>query len=91
MYSEVVLKEDDFVSNSDLLIACIILQQQIIHINGNKENIIIPSMRMKLVREKEQTQTLTDNQSNLLSSIVSAEGLFTENQSNTNDIGCGWV
>ncbi|CAF1168074.1 unnamed protein product [Adineta steineri] len=34
----------DFTSDSDLLIACIILQQQIIHINGNKETIITPNI-----------------------------------------------
>ncbi|CAF4275534.1 unnamed protein product, partial [Adineta steineri] len=80
------LKQDDFTSDTDLLIACIILQKQIIHINGNKENIIIPSMRMKLIREKEQTQTLTYEQSNLSSSTVSTEELPTESQINTKDI-----
>ncbi|CAF1575186.1 unnamed protein product [Adineta steineri] len=80
------LKQDDFTSDTDLLIACIILQKQIIHIDGNKENIIVPSMRMKSVREKEQTQTLTYEQSNLSSSTVFTEDLSTENQFNTKDI-----
>ncbi|CAF1059085.1 unnamed protein product [Adineta steineri] len=80
------LKQDDFVSDTDLLIACIILQKQIIHINGNKENIIIPSMKMKLIREKEQNHTQTDEQSNLSSSMDSVEGLPAENQFNTKDM-----
>jgi hypothetical protein len=46
--------EDDFVSDSDLFISCTILQKQIDHIQGNKENIIIPSVRMKLIRERQQ-------------------------------------
>lgn len=42
-------------SDSDLLIACIILQKQIDYIKGNKDNIIIPSVQMKLIREGPQT------------------------------------
>ncbi|CAF1173065.1 unnamed protein product [Adineta steineri] len=80
------LKQDDFTSDTDLLIACIVLQKQIIHIDGNKENIIIPSMKMKSVREKEQTQTPTSEQSNLSSSTISTEDLSTESQINTKDI-----
>jgi hypothetical protein len=48
--------EDDFVSDCDLFIACVILQKQIDHINGSKENIIVPSVRMKLIRQKEQNR-----------------------------------
>jgi hypothetical protein len=47
--------EEDFASDSDLLIACTILQKQIDHIQGNKENIIIPSVQMKLIRERQQS------------------------------------
>jgi len=47
--------EEDFVSDSDLLIACTILQKQIDHIQGNKENIIIPSVQMKLSRERQHS------------------------------------
>ncbi|CAM4941620.1 unnamed protein product [Rotaria socialis] len=43
------LKHDDFVSESDLYMACLILQRQIEHINGKKENIIIPSIAMKKI------------------------------------------
>ena len=45
---------DDFVSDTDLYIACLILQKQIEHINGNKDNIVIPSKKMQLIREREQ-------------------------------------
>ncbi|CAF1202295.1 unnamed protein product [Didymodactylos carnosus] len=45
------LKHDDFVSDSDLLLACVILQKQIDYIDGKTENIIIPSIYMKKVRE----------------------------------------
>lgn len=43
--------DDDFASDCDLFIACVILQKQIDHINGNKDNITIPSIKMKLIRE----------------------------------------
>ncbi|CAF3714767.1 unnamed protein product [Rotaria sp. Silwood1] len=49
------LKKDDFVSDADLLIACTILQKQIDHIQGNKENIIIPSVQMRLIHERKQS------------------------------------
>jgi len=45
---------DDFSSESDLHMACIILQKQIEHIDGKKENIIIPSIKMKKIREEAQ-------------------------------------
>ena len=38
--------EDDFITDSDLRIACTILQKQIEYIDGKKENIIIPSVVM---------------------------------------------
>jgi len=47
--------EDDFVSDCDLFVACVILQKQIDYINGNKDNIIIPSIKMKLIREGGQS------------------------------------
>ncbi|CAF0776808.1 unnamed protein product [Didymodactylos carnosus] len=46
------LKHDDFASDSDLLLACTILQKQIHHIDGKKENIIIPSVHMKKLAEQ---------------------------------------
>jgi hypothetical protein len=47
--------EDDFASDSDVLISCLILKKQIDHIKGNKDNIIIPSVQMKLIREGKQS------------------------------------
>ena len=44
--------EDDFVSDCDLFLACLILQKQIEHIDGKKENIVIPSIKMKQIREQ---------------------------------------
>ncbi|CAF1443786.1 unnamed protein product [Rotaria sordida] len=49
------LKKDDFVNDSDLLVACTILQKQIDHIQGNKDNIIIPSVQMNLIHERKQS------------------------------------
>ncbi|CAF1184081.1 unnamed protein product [Rotaria sordida] len=56
------LKHDDFVSDCDLFIACIILQKQIEHIGGNKNNIIIPSVKMKLIRDRQHSDTLTQEE-----------------------------
>ncbi len=44
----------DFVDDSDLLVACIIVQKQIEHIDGKKENIIVPTVAMKKIRDIEQ-------------------------------------
>jgi hypothetical protein len=49
------LTAKDFESDCDLLMACEILQKQIQYINGNKENIIVPSVMMKKIRDKERT------------------------------------
>jgi len=51
--------ENDFATDCDLLIACIILQKQIDHINGRQENIIVPSVKMKMIRETEQFSMLS--------------------------------
>ncbi|CAF2836913.1 unnamed protein product [Rotaria sp. Silwood2] len=42
-------------NDADLLVACTILQKQIDHIQGNKENIIIPSIKMSLIHERKQS------------------------------------
>ncbi|CAM4843224.1 unnamed protein product [Rotaria magnacalcarata] len=49
------LKIDDFVSDSDLLISCIILQKQIDRIKGDKENIIIPSRETRPISNSQQS------------------------------------
>ncbi|CAM4812477.1 unnamed protein product [Rotaria magnacalcarata] len=46
------LKHDDFESECDLYMACLILQKQIEYIDGKKENIVIPSVKMKQIREE---------------------------------------
>ncbi|CAF4542651.1 unnamed protein product, partial [Didymodactylos carnosus] len=45
------LKNNDFVSDCDLFLACTILQKQIQYIDGKKENIIIPSVYMEKMRK----------------------------------------
>ncbi|CAF3583567.1 unnamed protein product [Rotaria sp. Silwood1] len=52
------IKHEDFVSKYDLFIACVILQKQIEHINGGKENIVIPSIKMQQI--KTQTEKTVD-------------------------------
>ncbi|CAF0849103.1 unnamed protein product [Rotaria sp. Silwood1] len=49
------LKHADFVYEYDLYIACLILQKQIQHLDGKKENIVIPSIKMKQIREQNET------------------------------------
>jgi len=60
--------EDDFISDCDLYIACLILQKQIEHIDGKKENIIIPSVAMNKISEKEQ---------------ITPEQIFVDSSNNT--------
>ncbi|CAF1011820.1 unnamed protein product [Didymodactylos carnosus] len=50
------LKHNDFISDSDLLLACIILQKQIEYIDGKKENIVIPSVFMKKLAEQAEKE-----------------------------------
>jgi hypothetical protein len=49
------LIDEDFATNSDLLIACMVRQKQIEYIDGKAENIIVPSECMRKLRKKEQT------------------------------------
>ncbi|CAF0818435.1 unnamed protein product [Didymodactylos carnosus] len=77
------LKHDDFASDCDLLLACTILQKQIDHIDGKKENIIVPSVHMKKLREQaekkgrergqaEPTACLLNSSATILSSTSSS-------------------
>ncbi|UJR30929.1 hypothetical protein I4U23_018441 [Adineta vaga] len=50
------IKRDDFVSDCDLFIACVILRKQIDCIGGKKENVVIAETAMKTIREVEQTE-----------------------------------
>ncbi|CAF0798928.1 unnamed protein product, partial [Didymodactylos carnosus] len=51
---------DDFVSDSDLYMACLILQKQIEVIDGKKENIIIPSKHLQEVTAKTRREAIID-------------------------------
>ena len=46
------LLDDDFACEVDLYIACLILRKQFEYIDGKKENIIIPSIKMKQLKEE---------------------------------------
>jgi len=76
--------------------ACTILQKQIEHINGKKENIIVPSVAMKNSRKKMQAGNLSRSKINVddcLNDIVEAHAhelatsasLLT-NSANSNDV-----
>ncbi|CAF3833809.1 unnamed protein product [Rotaria sordida] len=78
------IKQDDFVSDSDLHMACIILQKQIDYIDGKKENIIIPSIKMKKIQEdaeKERAQTLARQQN-----VSTLTQLASTSSSNISDV-----
>ncbi|CAF1268054.1 unnamed protein product [Rotaria sordida] len=82
------IKHDDFVSECDLYIACLILQKQIEHIDGKKENIVIPSIKMKQIREQnarihEQPTTIS-NTAQLVPNSSDVE-MTTSSQSLTNE------
>ncbi|CAF1134426.1 unnamed protein product [Didymodactylos carnosus] len=53
------LKLDDFPSDSDLFMACLILQKQIDVIDGKKENIIIPSRKLRDIANKNKEEHKT--------------------------------
>jgi hypothetical protein len=57
LYCFVHFLGDDFVSDCDLHVACVILQKQIEYIDGEKENIVIPRLRMKYIRESEDKES----------------------------------
>ncbi len=88
--------DEDFVSDCDLLMACTVLQKQIEYIDGKKENITIPSVAMKRIREKEQAGNLSRSRINVnvcMNDIVeahareqAASGLSSTNLSDGNDV-----
>ena len=63
-----IFSGNDFSDDSEPLISCVILQKQIDHIQGLKENIVIPSIRMKQIREQ---VLLGDKQASSLSNSPS--------------------
>ncbi|CAF5029306.1 unnamed protein product, partial [Rotaria sp. Silwood1] len=88
--------DDDFVSDGDLLVACMILQKQIEHIDGKKENIIVPSVTMKKIREREDARNLSRSRVNVDSYMhcigeahpreQAASGSSSTNVLNNNDV-----
>jgi hypothetical protein len=76
--------------------ACTILQKQIEHIDGKKENITVPSVAMKRVREKEQAGNSSRSRTNAdiyINDVLEAQareqvasGSSSINSSNSNDI-----
>ncbi|CAF2402146.1 unnamed protein product [Rotaria sp. Silwood2] len=86
------IKHADFVHEYDLYTACVILQKQIEHIDGKKENIVIPSLKMKQIREqneicmREKTSTIS-NAAQSVSNLADVE--MTESyQSLRNESTC---
>ncbi|CAF3690536.1 unnamed protein product [Adineta steineri] len=70
------LKRDDFVSDADLFVACTILQKQMQHIDGKKENIIIPSIAMSeinrvVLHEKKTSESIQTDTSNITDTNMS--------------------
>ncbi|CAF1256132.1 unnamed protein product [Adineta steineri] len=89
------LKKEDFISGFDLSVAYSILQKQNEHIDDKKEDIVIPSIKMKQIREQIQ------NQQNAISFIeernktIKREQSFTEwihpSLSPVNMVTSGWL
>lgn len=81
------LKQDDFASDCDLYVACSILQKQIEHIDGKKENIVIPSIKMKQIRERNEAQSgePTGSAVNRLTASTTDTEMTTSSQSSTNE------
>ncbi|CAF1255260.1 unnamed protein product, partial [Didymodactylos carnosus] len=57
------LKLEDFVTNNDLFIACVILQKQIDVINGNSENVVIPKQKLNDINQKQMVVVKKDRES----------------------------
>ncbi|CAF1063665.1 unnamed protein product [Adineta steineri] len=89
------LKQEDFISGCDLYIACLILQKQIEHINGKKENIVVPSIKMKQIREQIQNQQNAIHFMEDRNKTIEREQSFTEwihpSLSPVNMVTSGWL
>ncbi|CAF1261960.1 unnamed protein product [Adineta steineri] len=70
------LKQDDFVSECDLYIACLILQKQIEHIDSKEENVVIPKMRTP-----EQTLATTQSMTNFTDADMTTSSPSSTNES----------
>ncbi|CAF2615572.1 unnamed protein product [Rotaria sp. Silwood2] len=83
------LKKEDFETDSDLWIACTILQKQIDFINGKKENIIVPSVRMQRIRDQQQSEVANRLSSLSPRSIANQQNMTTfivSNVERTNEL-----
>ncbi|CAF4639254.1 unnamed protein product, partial [Rotaria sp. Silwood2] len=74
---DIVILEEDFETDSDLWIACTILQKQIDFINGKKENIIVPSVRMQRIRDQQQSEVANRSSSLSPPSITNQQNMTT--------------
>ncbi|UJR15698.1 hypothetical protein I4U23_002632 [Adineta vaga] len=72
------LKHDDYIDLCDLFMACLILQKQIDCIGGKKENIIVPNIAIKKLRERELAEIAAREQ------VVDTS--LQTNTSNTTDV-----
>ncbi|CAF1261846.1 unnamed protein product [Adineta steineri] len=85
------LLNDDFSDDCDILIACMILQNQITYIGGKKENIIIPHEAIHKIREREQAVIRAREQAACSSSLTNSSNdtnieMTTSTESMTNTI-----
>ncbi|CAF1298158.1 unnamed protein product [Adineta steineri] len=87
------IKHNDFSDDCDILIACMILQNQITYIGGKKENIIIPHEAIHKIREREQAVIRAREQAAYSSSITNSSNdtniemtTSTESMANTTEM-----
>ncbi|CAF2051477.1 unnamed protein product [Rotaria magnacalcarata] len=71
-------KHEDFLDECDLFVACIILLKQIEKIDGKKENIIVPSVKMNQIRDLTQAEMHTRAQ-------VACAATLTDSLNHTDD------
>ncbi|CAF3343521.1 unnamed protein product [Rotaria sp. Silwood2] len=82
------IKHDDFTSDCDLYIACLILQKQIEHIDGKKENIIIPKAKLHkkismIPNAAGSILNLTDGEITMSSQSLTKESAYSQSSINT--------
>ncbi|CAF1324363.1 unnamed protein product [Adineta steineri] len=87
------IKHNDFSDDCDILIACMILQNQITYIGGKKENIIIPHEAIHKIREREQAVIRAREQAAYSSSLTNSSNdtniemtTSTESMANTTEM-----
>ncbi|CAF4186822.1 unnamed protein product [Adineta steineri] len=87
------IKHNDFSDDCDILIACMILQNQITYIGGKKENIIIPHEAIHKIRDREQAVIRAREQAACSSSLTNSSNdtniemtTSTESMANTTEM-----